>query len=66
MSKYLFGDIVVINGDNIGVVVKVYYRFGKPVYYYEIYNRMAGKIQEYDEEDVQRYRVRHKYLNEEE
>lgn len=62
--KFLFGDIVVVNGDEIGVVVKTW----KPEegYSYEVYVRMLNKILEFREEDIQRYAVRHKYLSEEE
>ena len=67
MSKkplYLFGDIVVVNNFLIGVVVKTWgdgHRF-----YYEIYVRSLNAIKQYREEEVERYRVRHKELNEEE
>ena len=67
MSKnplYLFGDIVVVEEYLIGVVVKTWKNFDG--YSYEVYVRMKDEIQEYREEDVARYRVRHKYLNEEE
>ena len=66
--KFLFGDIVVINKNQIGVVVKIWkqrYSYSYK-YEYEIYNRMTSKIENYLEEDIERYRVRHKYLNEEE
>lgn len=64
--KFLFGDIVVINENQIGVVVKAWEVLADNTYKYEIYNRMTNKIETYLEEDVERYRVRHKYLNEEE
>jgi hypothetical protein len=65
--KFLFGDIVVINKNQIGVVVKVWdSRFSLGFYEYEIYNRMTSKIELYSEKNVERYKVRHKYLNEEE
>ena len=60
---YLFGDIVVVEENLIGVVVKTWENFDG--YSYEVYVRMKDEIQEYREEDVARYRVRHKYLNEE-
>ena len=62
--KFLFGDIVVVNGDEIGVVVKTWQSNNS--FEYEIYNRMANSILTYAEEDIERYLVRHKYLNEEE
>lgn len=67
MSKkplFLFGDIVVVENLLIGVVVKTWEnRHG---FYYEVYVRSLNAIKEYAEEDVERYRVRHKELNEEE
>ena len=59
--KFCFGDIVVIEDSLIGVVVKCW--SGKK---YEIYVRMFNKIKEYKEDEIERYMVRHKYLNEEE
>lgn len=64
--KFLFGDIVVINRKQIGVVVKTWGKIALNTYEYEIYNRMTNKIEAYLEKDVERYRVRHKYLNGEE
>lgn len=64
--KFLFGDIVVINNDQIGVVVKTWEINLTKSYEYDIYNRMTSKIETYLEDDIERYRVRHKYLNEEE
>ena len=65
-AKYLFGDIVVINKVEIGVIVKTWVKTSLNTYGYEIYNRMSNCIEEYLEDDVERYRVRHKYLNDEE
>jgi len=64
--KFLFGDIVVINNNQIGVVVKTWYKPSIDTYEYEIYNRMTDQIELYFEKEVERYLVRHKYLNEEE
>lgn len=66
--KFCFGDIVVVEGNLIGVVVKswVTYSKGKKVLNYDVYVRMKNAIQNYREEEIQRYMVRHKYLNEEE
>ena len=64
--KFLFGDIVVINQNQIGVVVKVWGRTISNNFDYEVYNRMTNKIEFYRENQIERYRVRHKYLNEEE
>lgn len=64
--KFLFGDIVVVNRNQIGVVVKTWEKSSLNTYEYEVYNRMTSNIEAYLEKDVERYRVRHKYLNEEE
>ena len=61
--RYLFGDIVVVEGGNIGIIVKIWER--QLSYYYEVYVRIYNSIKEYDEDDIERYRVRHKYLSEE-
>ena len=65
--KYCFGDIVVVHGDEIGVVVKSWQRSIKgrePEY--EVYCRMSSRIETIPESQVQRYMVRHKYLDEQE
>lgn len=64
--KFLFGDIVVVNKNEIGVVVKAWENMTKRTYSYEVYSRMTGTIETYPENDVERYRARHKWLSEEE
>lgn len=64
-AKFLFGDIVVVRRSLIGVIVKTWELF-KRGYYYEVYVRNHNKILEYDEKDIERYRIRHKELGEEE
>jgi hypothetical protein len=65
--KYCFGDMVVVDGENIGVIVKSWGRSskGKPPYH-EVYVRMYNGIKDYPEDQISRYMVRHKYLSEEE
>jgi len=58
---YCFGDIVVVDEIEIGVIVKLW--LDKT---YDIYVRQYNSITTYHEKDVKRYMVRHKYLNEEE
>lgn len=68
-AKYLFGDIVVIDNTNIGVIVKTWNRKTTQLawgFSYEVYKRMTNSIQEYREKEIKRYRVRHKYLDENE
>lgn len=63
--KYTFGDIVVVDEKNIGVVVKRWvnqYKYTS----YEVYVRLYNGIKTYEEDDIERYLVRHKYLDEEE
>ena len=59
--KYCFGDIVVIEGDLIGVIVKSWLDCT-----YEVYVRNFNSIKSYKEDDIQRYMVRHKFLDEQE
>ena len=61
---FLFGDIVVVDVDQIGVVVKTWEN--NKGYTYEVYVRNYNKINTYEEREMDRYRVRHKYLDEEE
>lgn len=64
--RFLFGDIVVVEQRLIGVVVKTWERqlIGGPTYFYEVYVRNQNGIHEYQESLIDRYRVRHKYLDE--
>lgn len=64
--QFCFGDIVVVEGYLIGVVVKCWGRCNRREGSYEVYVRIFNGIKEYNESDVQRYMVRHKYLNDEE
>lgn len=66
--KFCFGDIVVVEGKLIGVVVKSWctYSKGKNTFNYDVYVRMKNNIQNYKEDEMERYMVRHKYLSDEE
>lgn len=65
--KFAFGDIVVVENDLIGVVVKSWFNIkNKTDVTHEVYVRTFNRIKEYKEDEMQRYMVRHKYLNEEE
>lgn len=66
--KFCFGDIVVVDGNLIGVVVKswITYSKGKEIRNYDVYVRMSNGIKNYKENEIERYMVRHKYLSEEE
>lgn len=59
--KFCFGDIVVIDGNLIGVVVKCWTSRT-----YDVYVRVTNTICSYKETEMERYMVRHKYLDEEE
>ena len=63
--KFLFGDIVVVDEVNIGVVVKAWINPHNECSY-EVYVRMYNGIMEYKESEIERYKVRHKYLSDEE
>lgn len=65
--KFVFGDIVVVDGDQIGVVVKswgVDNHGHEP--YHEVYVRSYNMIKDYRNSEMERYQVRHKELPEEE
>ncbi len=64
--KFTFGDIVVVDTDNIGVVVKCWIKNNGEKFSYEVYVRNYNAIKEYKEEEIERYMVRHKYLSDEE
>lgn len=66
--KFCFGDIVVVEGNLIGVIVKswITYSQGKSNRNYDVYVRMKNSIQNYQENEIERYMVRHKFLSEEE
>lgn len=64
--KYCFGDIVVVEEYLIGVIVKSYINYNSKIISHEVYVREFNYIKEYEENEIQRYMVRHKYLNEEE
>ena len=67
--KLVFGDIVVVDQDQIGVVVKNWgasLTGSKRPPYCEVYVRSYNSIQEYPIDKVERYQVRHKYLDEDE
>jgi len=52
-AKYIFGDIVVVDGDQVGCVVKTW---ESPMgVSYEVYVRSGNRIYEYREEQVRRY-----------
>ena len=63
--KYTFGDIVVVDKINIGVIVKCWILSDKN-YNYDVYVRMYNEIKNYKEDEIERYMVRHKYLSDEE
>ena len=63
-AKFLFGDIVVVEDNLIGVICKTWQN--NKGYYYEVYVRNYNVIKEYNECKIERYRVRHKELNDEE
>lgn len=65
--QFTFGDIVIVEDNLIGVVVKSWIRFSdKKKIIHEVYVRDFNGIKEYEENQMQRYMVRHKYLSEEE
>ena len=61
--KFCFGDIVVVEGNLIGVVVKSWISRENN---YDVYVRLFNGIVNYPESKIERYMVRHKELDEEE
>lgn len=63
--KFCFGDIVVVEESLIGVVVK---RWVGNVSgnNYDVYVRMFNGTKNYRENEIERYMVRHKHLDEQE
>lgn len=68
IEELLFGDIVIVEENLIGVVVKCWIgsALTNPIRKYDVYVREYGSIKQYDENNIKRYRVRHKYLSKEE
>lgn len=64
--NFTFGDIVVVEENLIGVVVKSWVHYNPKHIKHEVYVRDFNCIKEYEEKDMQRYMVRHKYLSDEE
>lgn len=70
--KLTFGDIVIVEGDKIGVIVKSWITQLSPVnskrekVNHEVYVRIYNSVREYPETKIERYLVRHKELSEEE
>lgn len=63
--QFCFGDIVVVEENLIGVVVKSWNNPRRGPYH-EVYVRMYNAIREYNESEMARYMVRHKYLDDQE
>jgi len=65
--KYCFGDIVIVDENQIGVIVKSWCGFiqgNGPNH--DVYVRSYNGIKNYPESEIHRYMVRHKYLDEQE
>lgn len=62
---YCFGDIVVVENNLIGVVVKSFIVNNEEIEH-NVYVRSYNCIKSYKENEMQRYMVRHKELNDEE
>lgn len=68
MSNFTFGDIVIVEDNLIGVVVKCWgpSTMGTRPAHHEVYVRSFNGIREYTEDQMRRYMVRHKELDEDE
>ncbi|MBP5331374.1 MAG: hypothetical protein J6Y89_05940 [Lachnospiraceae bacterium] len=63
--KFCFGDIVVVNGNEVGVVVKSWEGMNCENIY-DVYCRMSDTIENFKESEMERYMVRHKFLDRQE
>ena len=63
--KFTFGDIVIVENNLIGVVVKSWYKstLGTNPPHHEVYVRSLNGIRDYKENKMRRYLVRHKELD---
>jgi hypothetical protein len=68
-AKFLFGDIVIVEGIYVGVILKTWEQMHRGTanperehFNYEVYVRSWNSIKEYGESQIDRYRVRHKEL----
>lgn len=64
--KFCFADIVVVEEKLIGVVVKSWCSLQGSEPNYDVYVRIRNQINNYSESQIERYMVRHKYLDEDE
>lgn len=64
--KFLFGDIVVVDEDLVGVILNTWEVPGEKYPHYDVWVRSYHASVDYPENKIERYAVRHKYLNEEE
>lgn len=64
--KFCFGDIVIVDDCYIGVIVRSWVDMKDNGHNYDVYVRVRNSIMNYKEEDIERYMVRHKCLDEEE
>jgi hypothetical protein len=53
MPIFQFGNVVVVDDDQIGVIVKTW--VSKPEYTYEVYVRNYNTIKEYSESEIKHY-----------
>lgn len=64
-ARFFFSDVVVVEGCQIGCIVKSWQASERRQRHYEVYVRSWNAIKEYDEDRIQRYIVS-KELSEEE
>ena len=66
MNNFTFGDLVIVDENLIGVIVKLWRGSfdGKRPAHYEVYVRSYNSIKQYEAKDMRRYMVRPKELDE--
>jgi hypothetical protein len=52
-AKFQFSNVVVVDGDNIGVIIKTW--SGKDGYNYDVYRRYFHDIKNYEESDIKHF-----------
>jgi len=53
--RFQFGNVVVVDGRYIGLVVKTWGKSRSRGIHYEVYVRMANAVMEYDESDIRHF-----------
>jgi hypothetical protein len=61
--RFQFSNVVIVDGDNVGVIVKTWGKSRNRPIHYEVYVRMYNRVMEYDENEI-KHLVYDKYIEE--